>query len=154
MTLPASAQELGNRLPSDSERAAANQLRKILAAQSTSEAGRKLRVIDEDTQTSSEIVLGPALSRLLLELLRHVGKGDAVTLVPVSQALTTQQAADILNVSRPYLITLLEKEEIPHTLVGRHRRIRAEHLFAYKAKRDADRANALAAMAKLDAEYL
>ena len=153
MTMPAFAEELGGRLPSASERAAANQLRQILAAQAAGEAEQKLRVIDDQNKTS-EIVLAPALSRLLMELLRHVGKGDAVTLVPVSQMLTTQQAADILNVSRPFLISLLEKGEIEHTLVGRHRRIKAEHLFAYKRGRDDRRAGALAELAELDADQL
>lgn len=153
MTTPAFAEEPGGRLPSASERAAADQLRQILAAQGAGEAEQKLRVIDDQNRTS-EIVLAPALSRLLMELLRHVGKGDAVTLVPVSQMLTTQQAADILNVSRPFLISLLEKEEIEHTLVGRHRRIKAEHLFAYKRARDDRRANVLAELAELDADQL
>ncbi|MBB5741493.1 excisionase family DNA-binding protein [Brevundimonas aurantiaca] len=153
MTMPAFAEELGGRLPSASERAAANQLRQILAAQAAGEAEQKLRVIDDQNKTS-EIFLAPALSRLLMELLRHVGKGDAVTLVPVSQMLTTQQAADILNVSRPFLISVLEKGEIEHTLVGRHRRIKAEHLFAYKRARDDRRADALAELAELDADQL
>lgn len=68
--------------------------------------------------------------------------------------LTTQQAADILNVSRPFLITLLERGEIQHTLVGRHRRIQAEHLFAYKKARDEKRSNASSDLAKMDAELL
>ncbi|RVJ88374.1 DNA-binding protein, partial [Sinorhizobium meliloti] len=101
MTVPAAAQELGGRLPSASEKAAANHLRKILAAHATGDA--KLRVLDDETQQPTEITLTPALSSLLMELLRHIGKGDAVTLVPVSKMLTTQQAADILNVSRPFL---------------------------------------------------
>lgn len=153
MTLPAFAEELGDRLPSASERAAANQLRQILAAQASGEAEQKLRLLTDNNE-KTEIVLAPALSRLLMELLRHVGRGDAVTLVPVSQMLTTQQAADILNVSRPYLISLLDKGEIEHVLVGRHRRIKAENLFDYKRKRDATRADALSELAALDVELL
>lgn len=153
MTMPAYAEEIGARLPSADEKAAANQLRRILAAQATSEAPQRLRVLDDDNKPA-EIALAPALSKLLMELLRHVGKGDAVTLVPVSQMLTTQQAADILNVSRPYLVSLLEKREIDHTLVGRHRRIKAENLFAYKAKRDKTRADALSSLAELDADLI
>lgn len=151
MTMPAFAEGLGGRLPSDSEKAAANHLRKILAAHATGDT--KLRVLDEETKPA-EITLSPALSNLLMELLRHVGRGDAVTLVPVSQMLTTQQAADILNVSRPFLISLLEKNEIEHSLVGRHRRIKADHLFAYKQARDKKRSDALSELAELDAEHL
>jgi excisionase family DNA binding protein len=108
----------------------------------------------DDKRKQSEVTLTPALSHLLMELLRHVGRGDAVTLVPVSQMLTTQQAADILNVSRPFLISLLDKEEIEYTLVGRHRRIKADHLFAYKRVRDEKRNTALSDLAELDAELL
>ncbi|MGN7099651.1 excisionase family DNA-binding protein [Brevundimonas diminuta] len=153
MTLPAFAEELGDRLPSASERAAANQLRQILAAQVSGEAGQRLRVLDEEGKPA-DIVLAPALSRLLLELLRHVGRGDAVTLVPVSQMLTTQQAADILNVSRPFLVGLLERGEIAFETVGRHRRVKAENLFAFKRARDQRRDEALAELAALDGENL
>jgi excisionase family DNA binding protein len=150
MTLPAYAEEFGGRLPSADEKAAANQLRRILAAQMN--GGAKLRL--REGETPVEINLTPALSNLLMDLLRHVGRGDAVTLVPVSQMLTTQQAADILNVSRPFLIGLLDKEAIKHTLVGRHRRIKAEDLFAYKRTRDQERSDALGALAASDADLL
>ena len=153
MTLPAFAEPFADRLPSADERAAANQLRKILAGRAAKGSAQKLRILDENNQPA-EIVLAPALSQLLMELLRHVGSGDAVTLVPVSQMLTTQQAADILNVSRPYLVSLLDRGEIEHHLVGRHRRIKAEHLFDYKGERDARRAKALSELAKMDAEHV
>lgn len=152
MTLPAYAEELGQRLPSADEKAVANQLREVLAAQM--QHGGRLRVFDEENKAPVEITLAPALSKLLIELLRYVSRGDAVTLVPFSQMLTTQQAADILNVSRPYLISLLEKGSIPFELVGRHRRIKAEALFAYKRARDEKRDKALAELAALDAETL
>ena len=152
MTIPATAQELGGRLPSALEKEAANNLRTVLAAVATAET--KLKILDERTREATEITLTPALSGLLIDLLRHIGKGDAVTLVPVSQMLTTQQAADILNVSRPFLISLLDKGDIEHTLVGRHRRIKADHLFAYKKARDEKRSAALSELAELDGEDL
>lgn len=152
MTIPASAQQFGNRLPSASERAAANHLRQLIASRATNDA--KLRVLDEETKEPTEIVLTPALSGLLMDLLRHIGNGDAVTLVPVSKMLTTQQAADILNVSRPFLISLLEKGEIEFTLTGRHRRIKAEDLFSYKRDRDRRRDDALSKLIEMDADIL
>lgn len=151
MTMPASSQELGARLPSASEKAAAKQLLTIIAARRDGDA--KLRVFDDEKKTA-EITLSPALSDLLIELLRHISSGDAVTLVPISKMLTTQQAADILNVSRPFLISLLERGDIKFELVGRHRRIKAEDLFAYKRARNDKRSRALADLAKTDADLI
>lgn len=154
MTVPASyAEPFGGRLPSAQERKAANQLRTILASQMTEREAARLKITD-DKEQACEIALTPMLSALLMEVLRHVGRGDAVTLVPVGQMLTTQQAADILNVSRPYLIGLLEKGAIRFEKVGRHRRIRAQDLFEYKQKRDQERAEALSEMAEIDADVI
>ena len=141
MTLPANALPFGNRLPSADDRQIANQLRRILASQKAGEA--KLQISDPKTRKPVEITLTPAMSDLFLELLRHIGSGDAVTLVPIQQMLTTQQAADLLNMSRPYLIRLIEKGDIPHSMVGRHRRLKAEDVFAYKAARDKVRSKAM-----------
>lgn len=141
MTLPASALPFGNRLPSAEDRQIANQLRRILAAHKVGEA--HLQVFGPATKKPVDITLTPAMSHLFLELLRHIGSGEAVALLPIQQMLTTQQAADLLNVSRPYLIKLIEKGDIAHSMVGRHRRVKAEDLFAFKSARDKARAEAL-----------
>ncbi len=140
MTLPADAFPFGNRLPSPDDRQIANHLRRILSSQKPGEA--KLHLTDPKTRKPVEITLTPAMSDLFLELLRHIGSGDAVTLVPIHQMLTTQQAADLLNISRPYLIKLIEKGEIAHSMVGQHRRLKAEDVLAYKTERDKVRSKA------------
>jgi excisionase family DNA binding protein len=73
-------------------------------------------------------------------------------MIPVEAELTTQEAADMLNVSRPFLIKLLEKGDILFTTVGRHRRVRADDIFTYMAERDKARSDALSELAGLDAE--
>jgi len=141
MTISADTEEIGARLPSESDKVAANKLRRIIAARA--DGGAMLRGLDVDRR-SVDMSIPPALSQLLLELLGHIGRGDAVRLVPVHQMMSTQQAADILNVSRSHLISLLNKGVIHHVLVKRRRRIGAEDLFAYKRARDARRSAALA----------
>lgn len=141
MTSPARTLPICARLPSAEDRQIASQLRQILTAHKAGEA--YLQVFDPATKKPVDITLTPVLSELFLELLSYIGSGDAVTLLPTQQMLTTQQAADLLNVSRPYLIKLIEKGDIAHSMVGQHRRVKAEDLFAHKSARDRVRAEAL-----------
>ncbi|WP_018654321.1 helix-turn-helix domain-containing protein [Actinomadura flavalba] len=84
------------------------------------------------------LVLPRDVVTMLAYMLTQLAAGRGVTMIPNHAELTTHQAADILNVSRPYLIGLVDRGEIPHRLVGRHRRILFEDLMAYKQQSDAD----------------
>jgi excisionase family DNA binding protein len=85
--------------------------------------------------------------RLLLQILKEMAAGNAVTVIPVSTMLTTQQAADILNVSRPFLVGLLESGKIPFRRLGSHRRMRLMDLVSFQQEADAAADKALRAMA-------
>ena len=89
---------------------------------------------------------------LLAQVLGYLASGEGVTVMPESAELTTQQAAEFLNVSRPYLIKLLETGEIPFRLVGTHRRVRFRDLRDYKNRDDLERRRAADDLTQLSQE--
>ena len=89
---------------------------------------------------------------LLKDVVHQLAQGNAVAIVPVHMELTTQEAADLLNVSRQYLVRLLEDGAMPFTKTGTHRRIRFGDLMAYKRARDATRRQGLKRLTRLSEE--
>ncbi len=89
-----------------------------------------------DAEASGQITLPADAVTVLTNVLEAMAAGHGITIIPQHAELTTMEAADILNVSRPYLIKLLESGEIEYRKVGRHRRITMENLLAYKMKSD------------------
>ena len=142
------------RLPDRVEIRNAKRLREIVVSQvkdRNEPTKLSLAVNDNDVRT---VTLPPALTESLLEVLRLVSSGHGFYMIPVEAQLTTQQAADLLNVSRPFFVKLLKENEIPFTMTGRHRRVRANDVFDYKERRDKTRSEALSALARMDADEM
>jgi excisionase family DNA binding protein len=99
-----------------------------------------VRVVGESS--NEDLVVPRGAVELLARILAHMANGHGVSVVPDHAELTTQQAADLLNVSRPYLIGLLEAGEIVYRLVGTHRRVLAGSVLDYKHRDDARRRTA------------
>jgi excisionase family DNA binding protein len=97
--------------------------------------------------------LPASLYQVLRQAVRELANGNGVSILPAAMELTTQRAADLLNVSRPYLIKLLEQGELPYRKVGTHRRIQLQDLLAYRAGRDQARRQILDELTR-DAEGL
>lgn len=89
---------------------------------------------------------------VLRQVVQHMMRGKAITVVPINKELTTQEAADLLNVSRPFLVKLLEEGKIPFAMVGTHRRIRFSDLIEYKKRRDTERSRALTELTRMSQE--
>lgn len=105
--------------------------------------GTGIRLRLGDDEQGEAIVVPASAFRLFRNLLTEMSQGNAVTLVPTQAELTTQQAADLLNVSRPYLVKLLDEGKIPSRLVGQYRRVRFDDLMAYKSRDDEARNHVL-----------
>lgn len=104
------------------------------------------------TDRGATIEMPESVYRALLEVVRDLLSGHSVTIVPMDSELTTNKAARFLNVSRPYLIGLLEGGAIPYHTVGSHRRIKFADLVRYKEQRGAERKRNIAELIALSEE--
>jgi len=109
-----------------------------------------LRLVDA-TGVAADI--GENVTAQLQQLLALISEGHSVSILPTEVPLTTQAAADILNVSRQYLVRLLDSGTIPSSKTGTHRRILLKDVLAYKQKRDDECHKALDALTELSMEY-
>ncbi len=108
-----------------------------------------LLTVQEDAE---RLALPRSAVELMARILAHMAAGQSVSVVPLHAELTTQQAADMLNVSRPFLVGLLDAGEIEYRLVGTHRRIKASSLINYQRQDDARRRGAADELTTLSQE--
>ncbi len=100
-----------------------------------------------------EIEIPNIVTKILYEIITILGTGGSLTIIPMEKELTTQQSADILNVSRPFLVKLLESGDIPYHKTGTHRKIYMKDLISYKDKLNTKRASKISEIIKLSQEY-
>jgi len=142
---------LTSTLPSETEVALARETSRLLSAHLHDSEPLRLSIL-QDQSHEETFDLPASAVRLLVRILQEMARGNAVTLIPVHAELTTQDASEMLNISRPTLIQLLDEGKIEYRRVGTHRRVRFEALVAYKRQLEADRRAALAELAAYDQE--
>jgi len=142
-------------LPSDHEiaqaREASRQLARLLPTDDETVNAQALRLVTDDNHHEM-IAIPPSALRLLVDMLTQLGQGRAVTVLPQNAELTTQEVADYLNVSRPYVVKLIEEERLPARKVGTRRRVAFEDLLRFDEQQRARQRAALDELARIDAE--
>lgn len=140
--------ENGSVTASEDERVALAELAGLLAADAS---GAGLTLVAPGGQA---VPLPASAARALRRAVDELARGRSVSVVETPRELTTQQAAELLHVSRPFLVEqLLEKGEIPFVMVGTHRRIALEDVLAYQRRRKAERKRHLKRLVELSEEY-
>lgn len=138
-------------IPSDQDALLAREASLAIETQHADMGSLRLQLGNAGKEVTT-VRLPEAAAKLLLQLLTELGKGRAVSVAPTDVEITTQQAADLLNVSRPYLVGLVEKGDLPVRKVGNHRRLPLADVLEYKACNRANRLEALRELTALDQE--
>jgi excisionase family DNA binding protein len=129
--------------PSDVELSLAREASRLMATMTGQDHVVRVEATETEVGRTESIELPPAAVRLLADMLAQIVVDNAVSVVPALAELTTQQAADMLNVSRPFLVSLLERGDLSFHKVGTHRRVRYHGLIAYKRQKQEARHRAL-----------
>ncbi|PRE17236.1 helix-turn-helix domain-containing protein [Burkholderia multivorans] len=135
-------------LPVEREMQMAVEAQRVLAACLATRSDTQCIQIFDDENRAHQVELPTSALRLLVDILAELADGNAAKVVPVHAELTTQEAADLLNVSRPHLIKLLESNALPYHRTGKHRRVRFSDLMRYKAERNQESADAMEELSK------
>lgn len=139
-------------LPSTVEMHLAQETGRKLATYYRNQETVLLRLLDQQTQSQEIVELPAAALRLLLDILAQMANGNAVQLKPIGAELTTQQAAELLNVSHAYLVELLKTGQLPFRMIGSEQRVFTEELLAYQRDLDAKRLQVLNELTAYDQE--
>lgn len=134
-------------IPSKKDTSLAELSSRVLATQIKSAQNPSIQILIEG-QAQESVTLPTAALRLLVDILIQMAEGNAVSIIPIRAELTTQEAAELLNVSRPHMVNLVENGEIPYRKVGSHRRILAKDVLAYKTRIDEARLKTLAELSE------
>lgn len=137
-----------HRIPTPDEAVLARNSSKTLSTYLKTRAKTQQIKIIDDQGTGDQIIVPVSALRLLVDVLTEIGEGNAVSITPIHAELTSQEAADVLHVSRPFLVQLLEQGAIPFHKTGTHRRVRYQDVIEYKNKIDVERSKALDALAE------
>ncbi len=141
------APAISKTLPSEEDIALARESGRALSSVLHIRAETQQIDFRDDKGTVRTVRIPTSALHVLLDVLTEIGRGNAVSVTPIHAELTTQEAADVLNVSRPFLVQLLEKGDIPFHKIGTHRRVRHQDVIAYKTRIDAERRKVLDALA-------
>lgn len=138
--------------PQEDQHAELAELSRMLVghARSARSRAKRLSVVGPNGET---LALPASVVDVLERATAVLSNGDAVAILPVGKELTTQQAADLLNVSRQYVVRLVNEDRLPCTRTGKHRRLRLEDVLAFKRVRDLERSRALTDLTRLTEEF-
>lgn len=127
----------------------ANYLEDMSAGRSKNGHNCKTKLVGPDEQA---IEIPDSVLTLMRQLVSYLSEGKGISIIPVNKELTTQEAAELLNVSRPFLIKLLDQGDLKFRYVGTHRRIAINDLIEYRNRRDTYRSQAIDEMIRISEE--